>query len=178
MTDLRVEKNIHSSQNLEKLLYKIISSPHEFINSDKLRASLVSQGALSKFDAAEYGITASSLNTLKRISDKHLRSKFLGLDKLRKEALEGINNCSNSDNLTSNKVRKNFEAKYHETKNLLLIARQDLWLMTMALEKSLRRAQHYAERSENNKIIELCAKEQKEIRDMFSLRSKHSQKED
>lgn len=84
------DKNVQSIINLCALLAKVKSSPTEFRENVALIAALKSQHSLAKFESVEWGISASSLNTQKRIGRTLLPGGYSGLDALRCEVAEKI----------------------------------------------------------------------------------------
>lgn len=167
--DSRVEKNSRSIIALHALLEKIAHEPAEFAKDETLRKALKSQGALSKLSITDRGICATSLNTVKRISDDVLAGGFEILDRRRIAAMNAIA-AHRAEGQCSNKVTKTgLTLRVKEVENRLQQAYQDLWHITMAFEKALVQGRHYAKQSHNPAISALCEREQRELRSMISL---------
>ena len=84
------ERNVQSITNLCALLTRVKGAPAEFRENEALIAALKSQHSLAKFESVELEISASSLNTQKRIGKTHLPGGYSGLDALRCEAAKKI----------------------------------------------------------------------------------------
>lgn len=111
--DKRVEKNITSISNLKNLLIAVINNPQNYLNDTFLLESLISQGKLSKYQNEELNIYATSINTMKRLSN-YPNCDFEALDKLRVSALEKVNN----KNLTEDKTTYNRKDLLEKIENL------------------------------------------------------------
>jgi hypothetical protein len=90
MDDKRVEKNKENVMKLREFLLEICSNYSNYQNDEIILNALISQGNLSKYDSEKFKIKASSLNTLKRISEKLFPNGFDEIDKLRLLALNKI----------------------------------------------------------------------------------------
>jgi hypothetical protein len=170
--DKRVERNTQSVIALADLLREIIQNPASFTGYSNLFDRLKSQGELAKFSDESRGIYASSLNTVKRIAENALEGGFDALDRLRTSSLNAImvqmHKKSRSNKIDKVGLRK--RVKELEVENQLL--RQDMLLLTYVLEKSLSQGHNYASNAEKPMIRTLCEKEQRELRDMLSLRER------
>lgn len=120
--DKRVENNKQNVINLKNLLIEISKNPSNFINDEFLINSLKSQGLLSKYENKEYGISISSLNTLKRTSEKFLDNGFEELDKLRIMALNKLQ--SDSNNIVPRNTKEYYQQRYLDIKEELDIQKQ------------------------------------------------------
>lgn len=95
MIDKRIESNINNLKNLKNLLIEISNNPHLYIEDNNLKLALQSQGNLSKYENKEFNIKSSSINTIKRTSEKIFVGGFIEFDEFRKNALKKI--LSNKD---------------------------------------------------------------------------------
>lgn len=165
-----VDLNTKSVLALADLLEKIRQDPASFTEYPNILTILKKQEYLAKLNDESRGISASSLNTVKRIALNVIRGGFETLDELRKGALESILSelHKKSRSNKTDKIGLSKRLKEVEFENQLL--RQDLLLMTYVLDKSLSQARSYASNSESDRIKSLCNKEQRELLDMLSLR--------
>ena len=158
-----------STQALARLLEEVIRNP----NSDaarKIEALLASQGTLARFSDSALGVVGCSLNTLKR-SCTLTPGGFPALDGLRQRALSAIATRSEEmGDAPTKTTKRQLQAKSHSLKESLNCAMEDLMLLTVILEKSIRQAKLYAQESKQAHLIERCAREHAELRDMMSLR--------
>lgn len=168
--DPRVVQNTLSVTALRDYLREVINNPGEYFEDDNFRKALNSQGAISKLRDQERGINPSSKNTIERIANKSLEGGFVALDRLRLGAIEAIdsyrNRAGKSDKITKQGLLKRVNEL--EMENLRL--RQDLLLHTLVLNKSLTQSANYVSSSGNALLVSLCEREQRELRDMLSLR--------
>lgn len=111
MTDKRVERNKKNIENIKKLLLSICENVNKFLDDEALTKALYSQGALAKYNNTEYDIIKSSLNTLKRTSEKLYPNGFHEIDKLRVLALGEINKELNIHS-SSPSTKEHYKAKY------------------------------------------------------------------
>lgn len=102
--DKRIEKNIESIKNIQKLLIDICKNPALFADTNYL-IILKSQGGLAKIEDNDLGISSSSINTLKRICEKEFEGGFEQLDKMRIMAYDCLFNF-NENGKSSNKINK------------------------------------------------------------------------
>jgi hypothetical protein len=171
--DKRVERNTQSLLALESYLNCIVNNPSEFLADMVLRDALRSQGALSKFSDGGRGIVGSSLNTIKRIAEGAIAGGFEALDRLRNAACDAIA-IEEAKRHQSNKATKvGLIKRVKELEAFNQQLRQDLFLITMLFEKSLKQGYSYASKTDTPAIVALCKREQRELMDMFSLR-KHT----
>lgn len=168
--DSRVERNIRSVAALYKLLQCALANPGEYLAYDSLLPALRSQGSLAGFGDDTRGISPASLNTVKRIAGTSLEGGFDALDRLRiavKEALVAERDRGVRSNKTD-KAGLARRVKELERENQDL--RQDLFLLTLAIEKSLNQSKYYAAESTDAKVLARCKREQRVLLDMLSLR--------
>lgn len=134
-----VKRNVQSLSNLWVLLKKVNDSPADFRNDAALSSALKSQHGLAKYESVAWDITATSLNTQKRIGRNILPSGYSGLDLLRCEALKRLQS-STVEGGTSAK-RKRTVAGLIEAKstleNDLSVARQDCFHLSIAFMSAL-----------------------------------------
>lgn len=172
--DKRVERNTQSLLSLEAFLHFVVNNPSEFLTDMALRDALRSQGALSKFSYSGRGVVGSSLNTIKRIAEGAIAGGFEALDRLRVAARDAIaiEEAKRQQSNKTTKVGLTKRVKNLEASNQQL--RQDLFLLTMLFEKSLKQGYNYAAKTDKPAIVTLCKREQRELIDMLSLRKHDS----
>lgn len=88
--DKRVEINTASVIALKDLLLEIPKHPDEYLKDLYLLSSLKSQGAIAKYSNENKDIFATSINTVKRISNDCIEGGYEKLDSYRINALEAI----------------------------------------------------------------------------------------
>jgi hypothetical protein len=134
MVDKRVLKNSKSIIALNILLLRIGQSPTEFTQDIELVSALQSQGALSKLHRPTDGILLSSLNTLKKAAQVNLLGGFFELEENRKHALFQLNESLVATKKARSKSCKSQQAaKINEMKHTISVIREDLFLMTGAI---------------------------------------------
>ena len=104
--DLRVQKNIESISNLKQFLESIVKTPDVFSENSELKKMLKSQGSTAKYENLELNIVPSSINTVKRISDKHIDGGYELIDNLRKAALSAIDKHIERENGPNKKTKE------------------------------------------------------------------------
>ena len=156
-----------SAYALVAFLESVQARPREECHHE-VREYLHSQASLAKYDDQSVGIRACSLNTLKK-SCSVIPGGFMALDAARRRALaaleeheEEICDVGASKRALQNRVKK--------LRQLLQASTEDLLLLTRLLERALRNGRQYAVDSRSASLIERCAREQAEVRDMLSLR--------
>lgn len=122
--DKRVEKNTQSVIFLKNMLKDACQNPSDYANDLYLTKSLKSQGAIAKYTNEDNYIYASSLNTVKRVSDECIEGGFQTLDKLRLAAYDAI--MQNKDKVNdSNKTTKvGLVKRVNELEQELLLLRK------------------------------------------------------
>lgn len=168
-TDSRLGKSKASVFGIKKLLTAIVLHPASFTADATLTNALKSQGALAKLEKPDYGITPTSLNTIKRASDKELNGGFDELNNLRIQALEKILNHNAQIQKTKKPTKASLQDQITTLRIELQQALQDLWHLTMAFERALAQGRHYAEKADSSSILDLCEKDQRDLRIIFSL---------
>ena len=170
-TDARVRKSANSMLALNKLLTKVIAEPEKYLCDEAIVAALATQSSMAKFESEELGIVASSINTLKRISESELEGGFAALDSLRSTALDKWKVLQQASLKRKTRLYE-VQAELVQIKAQLKIAQQDNWTISNAFRKSLRQAKYYAKQASDPHVLALCEREQKELWAMFSLRRK------
>ena len=167
--DKRVERNTQSALALYALLHEMIHEPALHIQNDALVKALKSQGTLSKYVDEARGIVTSSINTLKRICENSLDGGFDALNRARMAALESVQENANKAQRSNKITREGMSKRIAEldTQNQLL--RQELLLLTHLLNKTMSQARYYAEHANQDNVLVLCEKEQREIRSFLSI---------
>lgn len=130
---------------------------------------LHSQAALAKYADPSAGITSCSLNTLKK-SCLVIPGGFMALDHARRRALAALDNAHAGRNFDEGTSKRALQARVKKLRQLLQASTEDLLLMTRLLDRSLRYCRQYANDSRNPGLIERCARDEAEMRDMLSLR--------
>jgi hypothetical protein len=155
---------------LRELLRDAIKNPTTYLENNDFQNALKSQGSLSKYCDESKGICPSSLNTVKRIAEIALEGGFDALDRLRADAFDAIA-IDKAKGFQSNKVGKIGLAKrVKELEQENQALREDLLLLTLAFEKSLAQGKNYALKMDNDAVLALCKREQRELLDTLSLR--------
>lgn len=167
--DSRVRKSINSLKALKQLISELVADPVPFNPENQVHAALRSQGSLARFESTSFQICPSSINTIKRNADLTLEGGFAELDELRRAAL---NACMALQRRQPQKKSRASEihTQLQRAQAELQVALQDNWIVTMALDRSLKQGRYYASQSPDARILALCDREQKELRAMFSLR--------
>ncbi|WP_047540107.1 hypothetical protein [Methylotenera versatilis] len=169
ITDKRVIKNSSSVRALRTLLVEVMENPKLFVENKELISSLKCQGKLSKFEDANKGITKSSLNTLKRISDEILVGGFSALNQLRIEALYLIEKEMVDRKKSYQLTKHDLKNQISEKEAYILKLKEELLILTMIVEKLIFQGKNYALKTQNPSLIALCGKEQREILEMLSF---------
>ncbi len=167
--DARVQKNRNSILELERLLRLVISEPEKYLEDDLLISCLKSQGALAKYHNEGRGIYASSLNTIKRISEASFDNGFFKIDQLRIAAANAIHSHPKNTEKDPISSKAALKEKIKDLEILLNLVRKDCWHLSRSLKKALDIGRFYAERTGDVAIIENCAKEQRDILRVFQL---------
>lgn len=130
---------------------------------------LSAQGRLAKYVHSQRGIQACSLNTLKR-SCALLPGGFTALDELRCRALAAIKEDQGPTQEIEASSKRKLQERTQRLQAKLQAATEDLLLLTRLLERSMRQARQYAVDSKSAGLLERCAREQAELRDMSTMR--------
>jgi hypothetical protein len=157
-----------SAAALAGLLKHVLDKP-DSPEAKELLPHLGSQGSLARYSHKERGVIACSLNTLKRACSL-MPGGFDALDSLRRRALHAIDSYEPQSSASSMSSKRQLQNRLHLLKARLDGATEDLLLLTRLLEKSMRHARQYAIDSGSPGLIERCAREQAELRDMMTLR--------
>jgi|GEM_PF-1180479 hypothetical protein len=167
--DKRVERNNQSVLNLRNLLQDITIAPDKYLEQNLIIQSLKSQGLLAKFSDEPKGIFPSSINTQKRIAANVVDGGYEALDQLRVNALLAVEKKANTNNQPDKETKAGLLLTIKELESEKQSIRNDLLLLTLAFEKSLRQGARYASLADPS-IQALCKKEQRELLDILSLR--------
>lgn len=170
--DKRVEKNNQSVLNLRDLLRDITLSPDKYLEQTLIIQSLNSQGLLAKLSDKSIGIFPSSINTQKRIAENVVDGGYDALDRLRINALLALEKKTHTNEQPNKETKAGLLLTIKKLESEKQSIRNDLLLLTLAFEKSLRQGARYASQAETS-IQALCKKEQRELLDILSLR-KHA----
>lgn len=167
--DKRVERSTQSVFAIRGLLREVIDSPSLFIKDQILVQALKSQGALAKYADQARGISTSSLNTVKRIADVALEGGFDALDRLRQSAGMVLEKQAFEDKSPNKESKAGLSIRLIKREAEIKSLREDLLLLTLAFEKSLRQGNRYATKADES-VHALCKREQRELLDILTLR--------
>ena len=167
--DKRIEHHTQSILALFLLLQKIRCNPSQFSLDTALINALKSQGALAKYENKAHGISASSLNTLKRTCVRSLEGGFDAFDQARNTALQALQDNTKKMRQGNKITRDGMSLRIQELEKQNQLLRQDLLLLSQLLNKSMSQAYYYAKQADKEIIHILCEKEQKEIRAFLSV---------
>lgn len=155
ISNLRLQKSVRSMQALEKLLINVAFDPRPYADDKELRYALRSQGSLAKFHSEKLGIQTSSLNTLKRVANSALVGKFAIFDEKRLKALDALKEAASTTPLEKKTRQKILEERLLKSNSALQTALQDNWLLTQALDRSLKQGRYYATQADKPRILAL-----------------------
>lgn len=134
------QRNVEAMRNLKSLLQKIITTPEAYVGNSELKLALHSQGALAKFEAVDYGIVATSINTHKRIVGSAGFSSYSEFDFLRQKALSQLVQYSARPPENSARTKKGLENKIERLEAQLQSSKEDCMHLTNVLVSTLRQA--------------------------------------
>lgn len=167
--DPRIERNTRSVFALRDLLREIIQNPCSFADNEILIKALESQGAISKLSDTGRGILASSLNTVKRVSNHVLEGGFDALDSLRTAASDSIDEHKAKMQQSPKTTKASLQIELQENKKTLQQILEDLFLVTAALDKSMKQSRSYAKRAASPAVLALCEREQRDLLASLSM---------
>lgn len=170
--DKRVGKNNQSVLNLRDLLRDITTSPDKYLEQTLVIQALNSQGTLAKISDESKGIFPSSINTQKRIAENIIEGGYQALDQLRINALLAVEKKKYANKQPDKETKAGLLLTIKQLESEKQSLRNDLLLLTLAFEKSLRQGARYAYQADTSTQV-LCKKEQRELLDILSLR-KHT----
>lgn len=156
MDDKRVEKNKENIMKLREFLLEVCSNYFDYQNDELILTALSSQGNLSKYENEKFGINSSSLNTLKRTSEKLFENGFDELDKLRLLALEKITNTT--DNGIGRNTKEYFQERSKKLDNELEQQKQINVLAIHELMNDIQLLKNIKNIKEINLVHNLCDK--------------------
>lgn len=168
--DIRVAKSTSSLLALYKFLTEVQGNPNAFVSDTELLSTLRSQGALARYASPTKGIFGSSLNTAKRTADICLDGGFAQLDTLRQGCLEALTACKAQAARKRPTSRATLTSRLKDLEAENQSLREDLFLLSMILDKSLKNGLRYAKNSDRPEFIELSLKEHRELLAMVGLR--------
>lgn len=172
MAPLTPDQADHRKVNLTalyKLLSKVAAMPSEHVSDEVIRAALKSQGALAKYANQAEGISPTSLNTLKRHSEKWLIGGYATLDAARQLARERLDEHIELSKRSSKRTKKALEEKIQVLVKQTRQGKADNLMLAGALRQALQYMRAYAEESKNPSIIARAHKESRELIEAFSL---------
>jgi hypothetical protein len=169
LVNKRINNNNQSITSLRDLLRDISSRPEAFSEDVEIIQALKSQGSLAKLSIKLMGIYQSSINTQKRIADNILEGGFEELDQLRKAAIMAVENLAYANKQPDKETRSGLLLTVAKLKSENQCLKEELLLLTLAFDKSLRQGVRYASQADAS-IQALCKKEQRELMDILSLR--------
>lgn len=165
-SDHRRKTNLTSLYNL---LRKISAAPCEHASDEAIRGALKSQGELAKYANQAERINPTSLNTLKRHSEKWLIGGYATLEAARQLARERLDEHIELSKRTGKRTKKALEEKIQGLAIQTRQAKADNLLLAGALLQALQYMRAYAEDSKNPSIIARAHKESRELIEAFSL---------
>lgn len=168
--DKRVEKNSASVVALASFLREVTMNASNYCDDRELIAVLRSQGALAGFSREQYGIYGSSLNTVKRIAASTIDGGFEALNMLRVKALDTIAGHNKAAEKSSKKNKAGLTARVTELEEDKQVLLEELLLLTNLLEKSFIQGLNYAKASNDLTVLHVCNREQRQLKEMLSLR--------
>lgn len=159
-----------SAKALNLLLIDICSMPERYHEQKDLILHLQSQQLIAEYHNEDLGIYRSSINTLKRICLECTDIQYAHIERNRRLAIEALNTFRKKADgkRISSKLRTEQLMRKLRTDNLHL--KEDLMLMTRALENSLNLARNMSASNLDIMIKEICDKEIRCILDSLSLR--------
>jgi len=165
------DTRVQSAAALTSLLDEAIDKPGSDV-ARMLKPHLARQSSLAAYAEDSKGIRACSLNTLKRAC-VNIPGGFAGIDSRRLRALAAIRSqidYSETTDTAGEGSKRELEKRVKKLREKFDTATEDLMLLTRMLEKAMRQGKLYAAESRQPALVERCAREQAEIRDMMSLR--------
>lgn len=166
--DARVKRSETSVAALHAALEDALTNSHQYSSNLEFVKSLKSQGALAEYSDRSRGIQVSSINTMKRNADRVVPGGFLALDDLRKRVIVAFAR-ETTQRVPRRKTKDELLQREADQKAVEITLREDLELLTFALDRALTQAIAYAARADAT-VAALCQREQREIFDMLSLR--------
>lgn len=177
--EARRAMELASIEGTTRLLKDVCTDPKSFEAQEALLHALRSQGSLARYRDADRGILPMSLNHFKAIANlssardddlaEDVLSGFSRLDLLRREAANAL--AKGKEDATpppSTTSKASLAARIKELEALALELREDAFLLQAAFDLRCRQARVYASRA-GTAMVELCAREQREIDLTFSL---------
>lgn len=166
--DPRIQRGTASLRALSALLSSVIRSASAH-RGRPIETALRSQSALARFSDDTLGITATTINSHKRAALHVFPRGFEDLDALRRAAREAL--AAASPGAGPAKKAIGTRSALRDLKDQLRIAKQDLWIYSSALKRSLLQARTYARESNLPHVMARCEKEQRAIVASIGLRS-------
>ncbi|MDK6078530.1 hypothetical protein [Massilia varians] len=160
------QKNIIA---LRDFLWEIASEPSKFSQDEAISKALTSQGNLAKYENAGKAISASSLNTLKRHSEKWLAGGYASLEDARCSAKENIEDFNQRKKSSTKRTKKALQEKIVRLDNQDKQTSKDNLLLAGALRMALMHMREYASSSNDASIISRSEQDRNEILQLFSL---------
>lgn len=169
MDNLSAGHPLHAIEQLFRFLQEIATHPQKFVADDDLIAGLRSQGAMAKLAFPDRGITATSLNTVKRHSDKWITGGFNALDVAREHALEALDRAKVVKNVPRRRTKLAMVDEMQELRRRIDQATSDNVLLTGAIGTAIRLMRDYAEKSNEAATLLKCEKDISDLLRMFCL---------
>lgn len=166
-SDPRIEESKKSVIGLSVFLTAIIKDPTSFQKDVTVLNGIRSQGSLAKLNLPDYGVRPTSLNTIKRACAREFDEGFSKLEALRKSAISILN--SHKTQKTALESKRRLKQRITILENELQQALQDAWNLTLVFERALSQGQYYAEQASDPAVLELSKRNQRELRQVFSL---------
>lgn len=158
-----------SIRNLHQFLHDVILNPQEFISDDSLINALGSQGALAKIALPQRGIVQTSLNTVKRHSEKWIVGGFAALDVSRELALEALMRAKAARTQPPRRSKQALVDELRIVNMAMNQIAQDNLLLTGAVGAAIKLMREYSEKSKDAATILKCEKDIGDLLRLFSL---------
>lgn len=166
----RVQRNVQSVTALSEMLQKALQKPADFLANESFFAALASQSALARFSDKAWGISASSLNTHKRVAGRYLDGGFDALDRLRISAKAAVASERNREHRSNKTDKAGLALRVKELEKKSQDLYEDLILLTLVFQKSLMQGKTYADEASDTRVLTRCKREQRALLDMLSIR--------
>ncbi|WP_422422251.1 hypothetical protein [Pseudomonas sp. GZD-222] len=154
-----------SVRALAALLESIVENPSNHLNNHGLRLSLISQGAICRFESLELGIHKVSLNTFKRHCAEFIPGGFGYFDELRTKANISLKKTS-AHGLKKRKTQQELIAQLRQENTQLNL---DLLALTKLLRISMNQTRSFVDLCSDEVASKLYVKESRELLDMLSV---------
>lgn len=160
----------NSIKNLQQLLYDVVHAPGDFIADESLIVAFRSQGALAKLTLPQRGIVATSLNTVKRHSEKWIVGGFDALNVSRELALAAMIRAKSARTAPPRRTKGALIDQLRMLKLEISQVTQDNLLLTGAIGTAIKLMREYSEKSKDAATLLKCEKDIADLLRLFSLK--------